>query len=137
MERRSHALRPKQQVLDELHRSGVVIVIRASAADGIVETVESLLAGGVRAVEITLTTPGAIDLVRQLAERFSREEILLGAGTVLEADEAEAAIDAGAEFLVSPSIEIDVINECRKQQVVCMPGAFTPTEIRTAMIAGA
>jgi 2-dehydro-3-deoxyphosphogluconate aldolase/(4S)-4-hydroxy-2-oxoglutarate aldolase len=137
MDRRTQTRRPKQQVLDELHSSGVVVVLRAGASEGVLETVEALLKGGLRAIEITLTTPGAVDLIRQLAERYSRDEILLGAGTVLEADEAEAAIDAGAEFLVSPSIEIDVIKQCQEDKIVCIPGAYTPTEIRTAMKAGA
>lgn len=137
MERQSPSRRPKQQVLDELHRGGVVAVIRADDPGVIVETVGALMKGGLRTIEITLTTPGAIDLIRQLAARYSREEILLGAGTVMEADEAAAVIDAGAEFVISPSIELEVIEQCLKEKTVSIPGAYTPTEIRTAMKAGA
>ncbi|RIK80456.1 MAG: 2-dehydro-3-deoxyphosphogluconate aldolase [Planctomycetota bacterium] len=128
--------RAKQQVLDELHLSGVVAVIRTSEPAAIPAAVEALLSGGLRAIEITLTTPRALGVIRQLRERYCGD-ILLGAGTVMESVEAAAAIDAGAEYLVSPSIETDVIEECRKQNVVSIPGAYTPTEIRTALKAGA
>jgi 2-dehydro-3-deoxyphosphogluconate aldolase/(4S)-4-hydroxy-2-oxoglutarate aldolase len=131
------AHRPKRVVMDELKACGAVAVIRAGSTDGLVETIEALLAGGLRAIEITLTTPGAISIVRQLATRFSCEEILLGAGTVLEADEALAAIAAGAEYLVSPSVELEVIEQCQTAGVVSIPGAYTPTEIRSAVKAGA
>ena len=77
------AHRPKRLVLDELKASGAVAVVRADSTEGLFETIEALLAGGLRAIEITLTTPGAISIVRQLATRFTCEEILLGAGTVL------------------------------------------------------
>ena len=137
MKRHPLASRLKQQVIDELHEVGVVAVVRANEAETVLDTVDALIAGGLRAIEITLTTPGAIELIEQLAGRYSREQILLGAGTVLEADEAEAAIAAGAEFLISPSIEIDVINVCRQKNVAAIPGAYTPTEIRTAVKAGA
>jgi 2-dehydro-3-deoxyphosphogluconate aldolase/(4S)-4-hydroxy-2-oxoglutarate aldolase len=129
--------RPKRLVLDELKACGAVAVVRADPTDGLFETIEALLTGGLRAIEITLTTPGAITILRQLATRFTCEEILLGAGTVLETDEALAAIAAGAEYLVSPSVEPDVIELCQSAGVVSIPGAYTPTEIRTAVKAGA
>lgn len=137
MNRHSLAHRPKQQVIEELHNIGVVAVVRANEAETVLDTVDALVTGGLRVIEITLTTPGAIELIQQLAERYSRDQIVLGAGTVLEGDEAEAAIAAGAEFLISPSIEIDVINVCRERNIASIPGAYTPTEIRTAVKAGA
>ncbi|MBL9161901.1 MAG: bifunctional 4-hydroxy-2-oxoglutarate aldolase/2-dehydro-3-deoxy-phosphogluconate aldolase [Planctomycetaceae bacterium] len=129
--------RSKQQVLDEMHRGGVVAVIRADDSDAIFGTVDALLKGGLRTIEITLTTPGAVELIGQLADRYGRDEMLLGAGTVMEADEASAVIDAGAEFVISPSIELDVIAKCVEKNIVSIPGAYTPTEIRTAVKAGA
>ena len=137
MERPPIAPRSKQYVINELHEVGVVAVVRANEAETVLDTVDALVNGGLRAIEITLTTPDAIALIQRLSERYSRNEILLGAGTVLEEAEADAAIDAGAEFVISPSIELDVIRVCRERNVTSIPGAYTPTEIRTAVKAGA
>ena len=129
--------RTKEEVLAELRKRAVVAVIRAEGPTGVYELVDALVSGGLTSIEITLTTDGAIDLIRQLAERYDRHEVLLGAGTVLEAVEADAAIAAGAEYVISPSVELDVIAACRKANVVSIPGAYTPTEVRTAVKGGA
>lgn len=137
MSERLVARRSKESTLRDMHDGGVVAVVRADAARGIVETVDALIAGGLTAIEITFTTPGAVDIIRELAARHDPGAILLGAGTVMTAAETEQAVAAGAEYIVSPSIEVDVIQASNAMDVVSIPGAFTPTEIRTAVKAGA
>ncbi len=127
----------KDQVLEELGSRKVMAVIRADGPDGVLETVDALVSGGLTAIEITFTTSGAIELIEKLAGRYGQNEILLGAGTVLDAQVANSAIEAGAKYIVSPSVELEVIAECQKANVVSIPGAYTPTEIRAALKAGA
>lgn len=127
----------KEYVLRELQRLGAVAVLRCKVAETLPSIVASLVAGGMRGIEVTLTTPRAIELIAELVEKYSRTEILLGAGTVVDVGEAEAAIDAGARYIVAPTINLDVIKYCRERETVVIPGAFTPTEIETAWRAGA
>ncbi len=115
---------------------GIVAVVRASESQQLVEVVKALADGGVTVAEITMTVPGALDVVRQARKELG-ERVLLGAGTILDAETARAALLAGAEFLVSPTLNLDVIRMCRRYDKVVMPGAFTPTEILTAWEAGA
>ncbi len=123
------------QGLEQLLASGVIAVVRAREAKGIATIARALQAGGVHAVEITLTTSGAVEAIAEL----SREEkgVLIGAGTVLDPTTARSVLDAGAKFVVSPTLEPDVIRVCRDRNVPCIPGAFTPTEILAAWRAGA
>jgi 2-dehydro-3-deoxyphosphogluconate aldolase/(4S)-4-hydroxy-2-oxoglutarate aldolase len=97
---------------------------------------EALHAAGIGAVEITLTVPGAIEVIGQVTKRFGGD-MLVGAGTVLDAKSAAACIAAGAKFIISPSTELDVIAHCNQAGVAVMPGALTPTEIVKAWRAGA
>jgi 2-dehydro-3-deoxyphosphogluconate aldolase/(4S)-4-hydroxy-2-oxoglutarate aldolase len=127
----------KSDVMEHMHRLGVVAVVRCHTSERLTDVVTALHDGGIRAIEITLTTPGAVDLIRDLSARFDRLDVLVGAGTVVEVGQAVAAIDAGAQYVVSPTINLDVIAHCNQQQVVVIPGAFTPTEIHTAWRAGA
>jgi 2-dehydro-3-deoxyphosphogluconate aldolase/(4S)-4-hydroxy-2-oxoglutarate aldolase len=127
----------EKQVLSELGSRKVVAVIRAEGPAGVLETVDALVSGGLTAIEITFTTAGALDLLRTVAERYRGGEILLGAGTVLDADVTRAAVEAGAKYIVSPSVELEVIAACREAKVVSIPGAYTPTEVRAALKAGA
>ena len=115
---------------------GIVAVVRASESQQLVEVVKALADGGVTVAEITMTVPGALDVVRQARKELG-DRVLLGAGTILDAETARAALLAGAEFLVSPTLNLDVIRMCRRYDKVVMPGAFTPTEILTAWEAGA
>ena len=115
---------------------GIVAVVRASESLQLVEVVKALADGGVTVAEITMTVPGALDVVRQARKELG-DRVLLGAGTILDAETARAALLAGAEFLVSPTLNLDVIRMCRRYDKVVMPGAFTPTEILTAWEAGA
>jgi 2-dehydro-3-deoxyphosphogluconate aldolase / (4S)-4-hydroxy-2-oxoglutarate aldolase len=122
------------QGLEQLLATGVIAVVRAREAKGIATIARALQAGGVHAVEITLTTSGAVGAIAELARDG---EVLIGAGTVLDAAAARSVLDAGAQFVVSPTLEPDVIRVCRERNVPCIPGAFTPTEILAAWRAGA
>ena len=102
----------------------------------LVDVAESLLAGGVEVMEVTFTVPRATRVLEKVADRIG-SRILLGAGTVLDTETCRAAILAGAEFIVSPAVNVDVIEICKRYSKVVMPGAFTPTEVVTAWQAGA
>lgn len=115
---------------------GVVAVLRADSPDALVQVAQAIGRGGIGAVEITMTTPGALDVIGECANRLG-DEILLGAGTVLDPETARAAILAGAEYIVTPTLNPDVITLCRRYEKVVIPGALTPTEILTAWECGA
>ena len=115
---------------------GIVAVVRAPDGQQLVEVVRALADGGVTVVEITMTVPDALDVVRATRQALG-DRVLLGAGTILDPETARAAFLAGAEYLVSPTVNLDVIRLCRRYDKVVMPGAFTPTEILTAWEAGA
>lgn len=122
--------------VERLQLAGVVAVIRAESKDQLVDITNALLAGGVSAVEVTMTTPQAIDGITMLAQKFG-DAALLGVGTVLDARTAGDAIQAGARFVVSPAFDRDVLQATHSQGAACIPGAFTPTEILRAHNAGA
>ena len=114
----------------------IVAVVRAPEPDGLVEVVRALADGGVKVAEVTFTVPGATEVIRE-ARRQLGDRVLLGAGTVLDPETARTALLAGAEFVVAPTVNPDVIRLCRRYDRVVMPGAFTPTEILAAWEAGA
>ncbi|HUX45086.1 MAG TPA: bifunctional 4-hydroxy-2-oxoglutarate aldolase/2-dehydro-3-deoxy-phosphogluconate aldolase [Terracidiphilus sp.] len=118
-----------------LERVGLIPVLRARNATQAHAVVKAMLAGGVTVVEVTMTVPGAVDLLRELKAEYPK--LLLGSGTVTTAAEAEATIAAGAEFVVSPSLHADVIAATKAAGKVSIPGALTPTEVITAERAGA
>ena len=122
--------------LAHMLKSGVVAVVRMNEAVSLRRAAEAVVAGGVGSFEVTLTTPGAIDSVRDLASA-KIPGCLVGAGTVLDAKTANEAIDAGARFIVSPTLEPDVIACCVERKIVCVPGAMSPTEILQAWRLGA
>ncbi len=123
-------------VMARIREVGIVPVVRATSADEALAAVEAIRAGGIPILEITLTVPGALEIIRDLARRIG-EEALIGAGTVLDAETAEACVDAGARFVVSPSLDIPTIDACKRRGVPVFPGALTPTEVVTAWKAGA
>ena len=129
------ATRSKQEVLEQLTAEGLVPVIRAESADIALEVVEALVEGGITTLEITMTVPDALGAIRSVADRFGGD-VLLGAGTVTSRALAEGALDAGAEFLVTPCVVPDVIEVARARGVAVLPGAITPTEVFTAWSLG-
>ena len=124
---------------DALLASGVIAVVRLGDAggDGLRRAAAALAAGGVGAVEITLTTPGALTAIAQLASHGGLTKCAIGAGTVLDEKAAAAVIDRGARFVVSPTLDRSVVRYCRDHGVPCLPGALTPTELLEAWRAGA
>ena len=120
------------QVLDR----GAVAIIRASSGELLVDVSKAIYAGGLDVIEVTFTVPGVLDILAQ-TKRELGDKILLGAGTVLDTESARAAILAGAEFIVTPTVNTDVIDLCNRYDKLIMTGAFTPTEVLTAWEAGA
>ena len=123
-------------VVDRIRAIGIIPVVRARSSDDAIRAVEAIRAGGIPILEITMTVPGAVNVIADLARRLG-DDALIGAGTVLDADGARACIDAGARFVVSPSLDVPTVETCRALEVPVFPGALTPTEIVTAWKAGA
>jgi 2-dehydro-3-deoxyphosphogluconate aldolase/(4S)-4-hydroxy-2-oxoglutarate aldolase len=125
-----------QRTVDLVEQTGVVAIIRMKDSGQVRDVAAALMEGGVRALEITMTVPGAIDLIRQIAPTVP-PDLRLGAGTVVDGPTAAACIDAGAAFVVSPVLRRDVLTVCRERGVPSMPGCFSATEILDAWDAGA
>jgi 2-dehydro-3-deoxyphosphogluconate aldolase / (4S)-4-hydroxy-2-oxoglutarate aldolase len=126
----------KESQLQHLLDCGIVAVVRSPDSQQLVEVCRALAEGGVTVVEITLSVPNALDVLKQVRYALG-DRLLLGAGTVLDAETARAVLLAGAEYVVAPTLNLDVIRLCRRYNKLVMPGAFTPTEILTAWEAGA
>ena len=126
----------KESHLRQILDGGIVAVVRSPDSQKLVEVVRALADGGVTVAEITMTVPDALDVVRQV-RRALGDRVLLGAGTILDPETARAALLAGAEYLVAPTVNRDVIRLCQRYDKLVMPGAFTPTEILMAWEAGA
>ena len=126
----------KEQYVQAIIDTGIVAVIRVNNAAELMDTTIALNQGGVRALEITMTSPGALDAISETSKRLG-DDAIIGVGTVLDPETARAAILAGAKFVVSPVLNLDVIRLCQRYSVPCIPGAFTPTEILRAWEAGA
>jgi 2-dehydro-3-deoxyphosphogluconate aldolase/(4S)-4-hydroxy-2-oxoglutarate aldolase len=125
-----------KEILAFISEVGIVPIVRTSSAEGAMQAVEAIYAGGVRAAEITMTVPGAIHALEKLADRFGGK-LILGAGTVLDPETARACMLAGAEFFVTPSLRLSTIEMAKRYSKVICPGALTPTEVLTAWEAGA
>jgi 2-dehydro-3-deoxyphosphogluconate aldolase/(4S)-4-hydroxy-2-oxoglutarate aldolase len=126
----------KIDVLQRIRDTGLIPVVRAESADQAMRAVAAIKAGGVSVLEITMTVPGAIDVIEKLAAAFG-SEALIGAGTVLDPETAGKCIQAGAQFIVSPALNEETIACCRANDVAVFPGALTPTEVVRAWNAGA
>jgi 2-dehydro-3-deoxyphosphogluconate aldolase/(4S)-4-hydroxy-2-oxoglutarate aldolase len=124
----------KQKVRDRIAEVGVVPVVRASSSREALVAAEAVCRGGIPIVEITMTVPGAVEVIRELRKRAP--EVLIGAGTVLDADMARRCLDAGAQFLVSPGLNLQTVDLAVREGVLMMAGALTPTEVITAWKAG-
>jgi 2-dehydro-3-deoxyphosphogluconate aldolase/(4S)-4-hydroxy-2-oxoglutarate aldolase len=126
----------KEQVLRQIHRVGLVPVLRAPSAEMAIAAAAAIEAGGVPVLEVTMTVPGAIEVIAAIAKAH-QGRVLVGAGTVLDPETARACILAGAQFVVSPALNLKTIELCHRYSVPVIPGALTPTEIVTAWEAGA
>ena len=124
-----------RELLKALREIGLVPVLRAESVEQALALAEAIAAGGVTVLEVTMTVPGAIQVMRRLAEE--RPDILIGAGTVLDAETARMCILEGAQFVVSPALNLKTIEMCHRYSIAVLPGALTPTEIVTAWQAGA
>jgi len=126
----------RETTLKRILDGGIVAVVRSESPDQLVRVVRALADGGVTAAEITFTVPDALDVIRQVRKELG-DAIVLGAGTVLDPETARAALLAGAEYIVGPGLNLDVIRLCRRYDKVVMPGSLTPTEVIAAWEAGA
>jgi 2-dehydro-3-deoxyphosphogluconate aldolase/(4S)-4-hydroxy-2-oxoglutarate aldolase len=127
--------KPRASVVATLREVGIIPVIRAESADAAIAVVEALMEAGLTVAEITMTVPGAIEAIASVSKRFG-DKVLVGAGTVTDADTVRRALDAGAEFIVSPCLVPDVIAAARRADVAVLPGALTPTEVFEAFRLG-
>lgn len=126
----------KEQVLRQIYEVGLIPVLRASSAESAIAAARAIEVGGVSIVEITLTVPDAIEVIRAVV-KSSQGRVLVGAGTVLDPESARACILAGARFIVSPTLNVKTIELCRRYAVAVIPGALSPTEVLNASEAGA
>jgi 2-dehydro-3-deoxyphosphogluconate aldolase/(4S)-4-hydroxy-2-oxoglutarate aldolase len=126
----------RESTLKRILDGGIVAVVRSESSESLLRVVQALADGGVTAAEITSTVPDAVEVIRQVRKEIG-DAIVLGAGTVLDPETARAALLAGAEYIVAPIVNVEVIRLCRRYDKAVMPGAFTPTEVVTAWEAGA
>src|SRR5499427_10877668 len=125
-----------EEVVRKIGEIGVIPVVRASTVDEANRAVEAIYAGGIPVVEITMTVPNAVSVIRELVQKRG-SEVLIGAGTVTNADQAESCLRAGAQFLVSPGLAASVLSVARANAKLAIPGALTPTELMNALDHGA
>ena len=123
----------KYEVYQAVKNEGVVVVVRGNSVDQAIRTVEACYAGGIKIMEITFTVPNADQIIKTLVEKYKGTDMIVGAGTVLDPETARAAILAGAQFIVSPALNVETIKLCNRYSVAVMSGIFTPTEAITAL----
>jgi 2-dehydro-3-deoxyphosphogluconate aldolase/(4S)-4-hydroxy-2-oxoglutarate aldolase len=126
----------KRTKLEIIYQTGVIAIMRAQSSEQLIAAADAIKAGGVQAIEVTMTTPGALDIIAQASEKYG-DEVLFGAGSVLDAETARTAILAGAGFVVAPTLDLEVIALCNRYSTPVAPGCYTPTEMLTAWEAGA
>ena len=127
----------KIENLKRIEESGIVAVVRAESSEQALKIAEAVKAGGIQAIEITMTVPGAIEVIKELSRTYINGEILIGAGSVLDAETARICLLAGAEYIVSPALDIETIRLCNRYQKIVIPGAMSVTEVVKAMEEGA
>jgi 2-dehydro-3-deoxyphosphogluconate aldolase / (4S)-4-hydroxy-2-oxoglutarate aldolase len=125
-----------EQVVERIHQVGIIPVVRASSVEEANRAVEAICAGGVPVVEITMTVPNAISVIKEVVQQRGKD-VLIGAGTVTSTDQAESCVSAGAQFLVSPGLSLHMMEVARKHSMLGIPGALTPTELMNAQEHGA
>ena len=126
----------KADVIQAIRDTGIIPVVRAKSADEAMKAIDAIREGGISILEITMTVPGAIGVIEEVSKRYGSDAVV-GAGTVLDGETARACILAGARFVVSPSLNLETIEVCRRYGIAVMPGALTPTEVVQAWSAGA
>lgn len=123
----------RSEIIKSIVDTGVVAVIRAESKGEAIKIIEAVKNGGIKALEITMTVPGAVDIIKELSETYRGEDVIIGAGTVLDPETARACILAGAEFIVSPCLSIETLKMCNRYGVAVIPGIMTVTEIVEAL----
>lgn len=123
----------KFEIYQAVKNEGVVVVIRGDSVDQAIKTVEACYKGGIKIMEVTFTVPRADEIIKTLVEKYKGTDMVVGAGTVLDPETARAAILAGAQFVVSPALNVETIKLCNRYGVAVMSGIFTPTEAITAL----
>jgi 2-dehydro-3-deoxyphosphogluconate aldolase/(4S)-4-hydroxy-2-oxoglutarate aldolase len=126
----------KSEKLALIHQTGIVAIMRAQSSAQLMAAADAIKAGGVRVIEVTMTTPGALDVIAAASEKYG-DEVLFGVGSVLDAETARTAILAGAAFVVMPTLDLATVKLCNCYSIPVMPGCYTPSEILTAWQAGA
>lgn len=126
----------KTETIKRIRETGVIPVVRAKTADEAMRAIDAISEGGISVLEITMTVPGAVKLIEQVVSRYGNDA-LVGAGTVLDPETATACVSAGAQFVVTPALNVETIARCKDLGVAIMPGALTPTEVLQAWNAGA
>jgi 2-dehydro-3-deoxyphosphogluconate aldolase/(4S)-4-hydroxy-2-oxoglutarate aldolase len=126
----------KEKIIERLLSSGVVAIIRADNSEQLIDATQALIEGGVDCIEVTMTTPNALQVIRDATRKFG-DKLLMGVGSVVDAKTVQLAVDAGAEYVVTPVTKIEVIKACGELGKPIASGAYTPTEAQTAYEAGA
>lgn len=125
----------KKKIVEQIESLGLVPVVRASSADEAMQAIDAIKAGGVNVLEITMTVPGAVRVIEKVADKYG-SDVLVGAGTVLDPETARACLLAGAQFIVSPALNLATIELCHRYSAPIAPGVLTPTEVISAWSAG-
>jgi 2-dehydro-3-deoxyphosphogluconate aldolase / (4S)-4-hydroxy-2-oxoglutarate aldolase len=123
----------RQEVLKKITDAGVVAVVRGDSKEEALKIVEAVAKGGIKIMELTMTVPNPIDVIKEVAEKYKGTDIVVGAGTVLDTETARACILAGAEFIVSPSLDVETLKLCNRYKIAVMPGVMTVKDAITAM----
>jgi len=126
----------KREVFNRMMSEGLVPVIRVTSASEAIDVADAIKEGGVTLIEITMSVPGAIDVIKELTKKY-KDEIIMGAGTILDPETGRAALLAGAQFIVSPTLNLDLVHLANRYSALVIPGTMTPTEILAAWDAGA
>lgn len=126
----------RMELIGKIVESGVVAVIRAESKEQGIKITEAVKKGGIKALEVTMTVPGAVDIIKELAELYKDEDVIIGAGTVLDPETARLCILAGAQYIVSPSLNVETVKLCNRYRVPVMPGVMTVKETLEALELG-
>lgn len=126
----------KVEVLNTIRETGIIAIMRAQSSDQLIAAADAIKMGGVRAVEVTMTTPGALGVISEAKERYG-SDVIFGAGTVLDPETGRAAILAGADFVVSPTLNLRLVELCHRYSIPVAPGCYSPTEVLAGWEAGA